>query len=202
LRSGEFRRPQSENKNEKHAINERISAPEVRVIGAGGEQLGVLKTRQALMIAEEAGLDLVEVAPEAKPPVCKILDYGKLKYREQKKASDAKKKNTTHTTKELRLRYNTDKHDLEVKVRSARKFLGGGDKVRFEMRFKGREAVYVDLGKEMLKQVEESLADVAIVEETSPLFGQKLSISFAPKSLAIVAKPPQQPKPAQKETPT
>ena len=151
------------------------------MIGADGAQLGVLKTREAIAIAEEQGLDLVEVAHDATPPVCRILDYGKLRYKEQKKASEARKKSSTHVTKELRVRYSTDKHDLETKVKHARKFLGEGDKVRFEMRFRGREVVYQELGKDIFKQIAASLQDVGIVEESTPLLGYKMTMSFAPK---------------------
>ncbi|MCC6952840.1 MAG: translation initiation factor IF-3 [Deltaproteobacteria bacterium] len=186
MRPGEFRGrsnrlPPSQSKSDKHHINSDITAPEVRVIGADGAQLGVLKTREAIAIAEEQGLDLVEVAHDATPPVCRILDYGKLRYKEQKKASEARKKSSTHVTKELRVRYSTDKHDLETKVKHARKFLGEGDKVRFEMRFRGREVVYQELGKDIFKQIAASLQDVGIVEESTPLLGYKMTMSFAPK---------------------
>ena len=169
-------------KNEKHAVNDQIRAREVRVIGADGAQLGVLAIRDALTMAEESGLDLVEVAPEATPPVCRLIDYGKLRYREQKKAAEARRKSSTHTIKELRVRYSTDKHDLDTKVRNARRFLDEGDKVKFEMRFKGREAVYENLGKEIFKQIAESLQDIAVVEEQTPLFGHRMIMLFAPKA--------------------
>lgn len=173
-----FRKPE---KTEKHAINEYITAPEVRLIGADGAQLGVVKLRDAISLAEEAGLDLVEVAPEAKPPVCRILDYGKLKYREQKKAAEMRKRSSVHVLKELRVRYNTDTHDLDTKVRSARNFLEEGDKVKFEMRFKGREVVYVELGKEIFGQIKEALKDVGTVEEEAPLLGTRMIMVLVPK---------------------
>ncbi|MCL4143379.1 UNVERIFIED_CONTAM: hypothetical protein GTU68_003712, partial [Idotea baltica] len=131
---------------EKHNINEKIVASEVRLIGAKGEQLGVVSTRDALLKAQDLGMDLVEVAGNAEPPVCKILDYGKLKYKEQKKAAEARKRSATNTVKELRIRYSTDSHDLQTKLKKARGFIEGGDKVRFQMRFRGREVVYRDLG--------------------------------------------------------
>jgi translation initiation factor IF-3 len=177
-------KPQQSKEKEKHAINERISALQVRLIGANGEQLGVLITREALRLAEDAGLDLVEVAPEASPPVCKIIDYGKLKYREQKKAAESRKRGATQSVKELRVRYNTDKHDLETKIRNARKFIEEGDKVRFQMRFKGREAVYRDLGEEIFKHIGEMLIDIASLEEHTPLIGQKMTVTFGPKAQA------------------
>jgi len=123
-----------------HRINEFIQAKEVRVISPTGEQLGVLSIRDALAKAQELELDLVEVSAQAKPPVCKILDYGKFKYKEQKKEAEARKNRSETTIKELRLRYRTDTGDLEIKLRQAREFLGEGDKVKFVMRFKGREA--------------------------------------------------------------
>lgn len=169
-------------KSEKYLINEQIAAPEVRVIGPGGEQIGILKTSEAIERAEQEGVDLVAVAPEAKPPVCRLLDYGKLKYKEQKKAADARKRTATHTVKELRLRYSTDQNDLETKIRNARKFLEGGDRVRFQMRFRGREVVYKDLGKETLNKVIEMLDEVSVVEDFSSLQGNKILVTLAPKN--------------------
>jgi translation initiation factor IF-3 len=170
--------------SDKYAINEDITAPQVRVVGVNGDQLGILNTRDALRMAEEAGVDLVEVAPGSSPPVCRMLDYGKLKYREQKKAADARKRAATHTVKELRVRYNTDKHDLDTKVRAARKFIEDGDKVRFQMRFKGRESVYKDLGEQVFKQIAEFLQDVAAVEEFTPLLGQRMTMTIGPTGVA------------------
>jgi translation initiation factor IF-3 len=163
-----------------HRINELIIAKEVRVIAPDGEQLGVLSIRDALTKAQELGLDLVEVAPQAKPPVCKILDYGKFKYKEQKKEAEAKKNRSETSIKELRLRYRTDVGDLEVKLKQARDFLAEGDKVKFVMRFKGREAMYIDLGREKLDQIQQALADVAVVDERSPTSGRQIHITFAP----------------------
>lgn len=169
---------------EKHRINEQITAPEVRLILDSGEQKGVLPTRKALEIAEEAGLDLVEVAPEAKPPVCKLIDYGKLKYREQKKAAEARKKTVIQEVKEIRIRYNTDSHDLETKVRNAIRFIGEGDKVRFSMRFRGREVVYKELGDDIFNMLAEKLQEHAVLEERAPLTNQKMHVTFAPKGKA------------------
>jgi len=184
-RDNRFRQPQS---NEKHRINRDILALEVRVIGADGSQLGVLRTREAIQVAEDEGLDLVEVAPEAKPPVCKILNYGKFKYKEQKKES-ALRKNTGPTIKEIRLRYSTDKHDLETKIKSAKRFINEGDKVKFEMRFRGREVVYQEIGREIFKSVIEQLSDVAVLEESTPLLGQKMILIFVPKAQVKPTKP-------------
>ena len=157
-----------------------IRVPEVRVIDDAGEQLGVITTREALTIAEGKGLDLVEVAAEAKPPVCRIMDYGKFKYREQKKEAEARKKRTETEIKEIRIRYRTDTGDLETKLRQAREFLGEGNKVKFSMRFKGREIAYVSLGVEKFHQIAERLKDVAVVDEKTPPEGKQMHIVFSP----------------------
>lgn len=167
---------------EKYNINERISAHEVRLIGEEGQQLGVVSLRDALARAEEVGMDLVELAPDASPPVCRILDYGKLKYKEQKKAAEQRKRSATNTVKEIRIRYSTDDHDLDTKIRNAKKFIEAGDKVRFQMQFRGREVVYRDLGEEIFKKVEGLLADVAAIEERTPLMGKRMAVTFAPKA--------------------
>lgn len=179
FRGGRFNRPQPP--PDTHRINEYITAREVRVISPTGEQLGVLQLRDAITRAQELELDLVEVAPQAKPPVCKILDYGKFKYREQKKEAEAKKNRTETTLKELRIRYRTDVGDLEVKLKQARDFLAEGDKVKFSMRFKGREAMYMDLGREKFDTIISRLSDVAAVDERSPLMGRQIHIVLAPR---------------------
>ncbi len=163
-----------------HRINFRITAREVRVIGPEGEQLGVLQTAAAIKIAQEAELDLVEVAPQAQPPVCKILDYGKFKYKEQKKEAEAKKKRTEVEIKELRIRYRTDVGDLETKLKHAREFLEEGNKVKFTMRFRGREGMYKNLGIEKLKEIAARLADIAIIDDRSGMMGNQLHMTFAP----------------------
>ncbi len=178
FRGGRFNRPQTP--PDTHRINELITAREVRVIAPDGEQLGILQIRDALQKAQELELDLVEVSPQAKPPVCKILDYGKFKYKEQKKEAEARKNRSETTLKELRLRYRTDVGDLEVKLKQARDFLGEGDKVKFSMRFKGREAMYLDLGREKFDQIIDRLKDVATVDERSPISGRQIFITFAP----------------------
>lgn len=178
FRGGRFNRPNT--LPDTHRINELITAREVRVIAADGEQLGILQIRDALQKAQELELDLVEVAPQAKPPVCKILDYGKFKYKEQKKETEARKNRSETVLKELRLRYRTDVGDLEVKLKQARDFLAEGDKVKFSMRFKGREAMYLDLGREKFDQIVERLKDVATVDERSPVYGRQIFITFAP----------------------
>jgi translation initiation factor IF-3 len=166
---------------EKHKINRYIVAREVMVIDEEGRQLGVLPTREAVNMAQDRGLDLVEVAPQAQPPVCKIMDYGKFKYREAKKEAEAKKKRTEMQTKELRIRYRTDVGDFETKIKHAREFLAEGDKVKFSMRFKGREIAFIELGHQKFDELVARLEDVATVDERSPKMGNSIHIVFAPK---------------------
>jgi translation initiation factor IF-3 len=163
-----------------HRINGRITAREVLLIGDKGEQHGVLATHQALAIADSKGLDLVEVSPNSNPPVCRLMDYGKFKYREQKKEADAKKNRTENTVKELRIRYSTDIGDLNTKLKHAREFLLEGDKVKFSMRFRGREIMHLDLGHQKIKQIVENLADIATVDEQSPMSGRQIYVVLAP----------------------
>lgn len=164
-----------------HRINRRIIAPEVRVVADNGDQLGVLRTQDAIAMAESSGLDLVEVAPTAQPPVCRLMDYGKFKYREQKKEAEAKKKRTEQETKELRVRYITDVGDLETKLKKARGFIAEGDKVKFSMRFRGREIAYMELGQKKFDGIIERLTDVAVVDERSPISGRQIHIVLAPR---------------------
>jgi translation initiation factor IF-3 len=180
-RRGNVRRSPAE-EVDKHRLNENINVPEVRLILDTGEQKGVLPIKEALRIAEEAGLDLVELAPDASPPVCRLIDYGKLKYREQKKAAEARKKTVVQAVKEIRIRYSTDFHDLETKVKHAKRFIEEGDKVRFSMRFRGREVVYKELGDEIFDTLVELLGEVAVAEERAPLLNQKMHITFGPKT--------------------
>ena len=163
-----------------HRINEYITAREVRLISDKGEQLGVMLTTQALEEADKAELDLVEVAPDAKPPVCRLMDYGKFKYKEQKKEAEARKRRTENVVKELRIRYRTDTGDLETKLKHAREFIAEGDKVKFSMRFKGREVAYVNLGAEKLALIAQRLSDVAVIDEQSPAQGRQIYVVFAP----------------------
>ena len=174
------RRPFQKQQDDSHRVNHHIKAKEVRVVLEEGEQLGVMAIRQALQKAEELGLDLVEVAPTAKPPVCKIMDFGKFKYREQKKEAQAKKHRSEVNTKELRIRYRTDVGDLETKLKHAREFLEEGDKVKFSMRFKGREAMYLDLGQEKFDTIVQRLADIAVVEERNQMAGRLIYLVLAP----------------------
>lgn len=179
--SGGGMRNRPQQPEEAHKINDRITAREVRLIADDGEQLGILPLRDAIKLAEERDLDVVEVAPTAKPPVCRLMDYGKFKYKEQKKEAEARKKRAENTVKELRIRYRTDSGDLETKLKHAREFLEEGDKVKFSMRFKGREVMYMQLGDEKLNQIIERLSDIASVDEKSPLSGRQIHLTLAPK---------------------
>ena len=160
-------------------VNREIRAPEVRVIGDDGKMLGVMSVPEALRAAEDAGLDLIEIAPTAKPPTCKIMDYGKWKYENKKKAVQAKKNQTVITIKEVQLRPRTDQHDLETKLRHARGFLLDGDKVKVNLRFSGREMAHQELGFNLLKKVQEMLSDIAVTEAHPKLEGRQMFILLA-----------------------
>jgi len=170
----------------------------VRLIDENGAQVGIVQLREALAIAEERGLDLVEVAPNAVPPVCKIADYGKLRYEQTKKEREARKNQKQAELKEVRLKPKTDEHDLEVKAKQARRFLLAGDKVKFTVRFRGREIFHPDIGREMLEQMAEELRDIASVEQRPLMEGRALSLLLAPSAKPKPARerPPAQSKPA------
>ena len=155
-------------------VNERIIADEIRLVGDDGEMIGVVSVEEGIKKAEEAGLDLVEVSPNAKPPVCKILDYGKYKYEEQKKASEARKKQKTVDVKEVKIRPGIEEHDYQVKMRNARKFLENGDKVKVTMRFRGREMAHQNIGFDLLKRMIEELADVGKVDLEPKMEGRQI----------------------------
>jgi translation initiation factor IF-3 len=174
---------------ETHRINRRIRVPEVRLIGADGSQVGVVTIEDALRRAEEAQLDLVEVAPNASPPVCRILDYGKFKYQQHKKEAESKRKQSTTTLKELRLGYKTDVGDLERQINKARTFLSAGDRVKFSLRFRGREMAYQDLGRQKLMKVCEALGDAATVEGNPRMEGRLMGVVLAPSLKKKPAKP-------------
>jgi translation initiation factor IF-3 len=163
-------------------VNRRIRVPQVRVIGADGGQLGVLDTSEALRIAEEGGLDLVEVSPKAMPPVCKIMDYGKFKYEDSKKRKDAKKHQSTVTYKEIKFRPKTDVHDLQFKVDHIRRFLQEGNKARLVVIFRGREIVHPETGQAMLKKVVDLTQDIAMVEQPPMMEGRRMLMIIAPRS--------------------
>ncbi len=167
---------------DQHRINRYIRAPRVRLIGPDGTQIGIVPIEEALRRAEEAQLDLVEVAPNADPPVCRIMDYGKFKYQQHKKEAEARRKQATTTVKELRLGYRTDVGDLERQIQKGREFLQGGDRVKYVLRFRGREMAYQELGREKLLKVCEALSDIAAPEGTPKMEGRMLSIVLAPVS--------------------
>lgn len=151
------------------------------MIDADGNQLGILETRQALTMAHEAGLDLVEVAPLAQPPVCRILDYGKYKYDQAKKQKDARKKAHTVDIKGIRMRYGTEAHDLDYRVKDARRFLEEGNKVQVTLIFRGREMSHPEVGKAQLERMVAALADVATVERPAAMEGRRMTILLTPK---------------------
>jgi len=166
-------------------INERIRAREIRVVDVDGTQLGVMTPYDAIQRAVEQGLDLVEVAPGANPPVCRIMDYGKYKYELKKKAAASKAKAHAAALKEVKLRPRTDDHDLDFKLRNARRFLVEGDKVKITLMFRGREIVHTSLGFEQLNKVKEILADIATVENAPRLEGRFMSMILVPNREAI-----------------
>lgn len=161
-------------------MNERIRVPEVLVIDDLGVQLGVMPTREALALAREKGLDLVEVAATARPPVCKILDYGKLKYTKKKKNQEAKKKQTVVSIKEIQLRPRTEDHDLQTKFRHLAEFLVQGDKVKITVMFRGREVAYAHQGQQMLLRIIESVKDIAAPEQMPKLEGRRMIMVLGP----------------------
>mgnify|MGYP002724190032 CR=1 FL=1 len=163
-------------------INGEIREREVRLIDADGTQLGVMPTRKAMDIATERKLDLVNVAPTAKPPVCKILDYGKYKYELAKKEKEARKNQKTITVKEVRMTPNIDTHDLEVKVKRAIDFLENGDKVKVSVRFRGRELGHTELGREVLDQFVEMVSEYSTVEKKPAMEGRSMVMFLAPKA--------------------
>ena len=169
-------------------MNRRIRVPQVRVIGADGGQLGVLDTSEALRIAEEGGLDLVEVSPKAMPPVCKIMDYGKFKYEDSKKRKDAKKHQSTVTYKEIKFRPKTDAHDLDFKVKHIRRFLSEGNKARLVVIFRGREIVHPETGQAMLKKVVELTQDIAMVEQPPMMEGRRMLMIISPRG-GVISRP-------------
>jgi translation initiation factor IF-3 len=162
-------------------INERIRVPEVRVIGDEGEQLGVMDVRDAIRTARERGLDLVEVAPTADPPVCRIIDFGKFQYEAKKKANEAKKKQVTITVKEVKFRPGTDDHDYNYRMKHAREWLEEGDKVKATIWFRGREMTHRELGARILEKLETDLADVGEVEARPRMEGNQMFIIFGPR---------------------
>jgi translation initiation factor IF-3 len=160
--------------------NNRISSPEVQVIGSDGNNLGILNTNEAISIAKEEGLDLIEIAPNAKPPVCKIIDMGKFKYDAQKKANVAKKKQKIVALKEIKMRPVTETHDYDFKVKNAKKFIGKGDKVKFTIRFKGRELQHSHLGRELMDKIKVDMQDIGKVELHPKFDGKQMIMVIQP----------------------
>lgn len=163
-------------------INEEIRDKEIRVISDDGEQLGIMSAAEALKIAESRNLDLVKIAPMAKPPVCKVMDYGKFRFEKAKKEKEAKKNQKTIEIKEIRLSLNIDTHDFDTKINHARKFIGSGNKVKVSIRFRGREMAHPELGQVIMKRCAEALVDCASVEKPAKLEGRQMLMFLAPKS--------------------
>jgi translation initiation factor IF-3 len=162
-------------------VNERIRSSEVRVIGQDGSQLGVLSLKKALELAAQDELDLVEVAPNADPPVCKIMDYGKFKYQQNKRTQEAKKKQTVIQVKEVKIRPKTDEHDLLVKIRHIKRFLSQRDKAKVTILFRGREIAYTDQGTKVMDRVKEELKEDAVIEQHPKMEGRNMVMILAPK---------------------
>lgn len=162
-------------------INEEIRAKEVRVVGVDGEQLGIMPIREALQLAADANLDLVNVAPNAKPPVCRIMDYGKYRYEMQKKEKEARKNQKVIDIKEIRLSATIEEHDFQTKLRNVVKFLNDGDKVKCTVRFRGREITHAEIGQRVLERVANEVQDISVVERKPKLEGRQMIMILAPK---------------------
>ena len=161
-------------------VNEKIRANELRLIGADGDNVGVVSPERAMQLAEEAGLDLVEISPNANPPVCKIMDFGKFKYETQKREAEARKKQKIIEVKEVKFRPNTDTHDYDVKMRNVFKFLENGDKVKITLRFRGREMAHQNLGRELLERVAEDTKEIGKVENFPKMEGRQMIMLIGP----------------------
>lgn len=168
-------------------INAEIRIPEVRLIGVDGEQLGIVKTAEALRLAEQEGIDLVEIAPNAEPPVCRIMDYGKFKYQEQKRQQEAKAKQKIIQVKEVKFRPATDEGDYQVKLRNLKRFIEDGDKAKVTLRFRGREMAHQELGMRVLERVRDDMAELVQVEAMPKLEGRQMVMVLAPKRKAVPA---------------
>ena len=162
-------------------INEQIRDKEVRLIGEDGEQLGIMSAKDAMKIAREANLDLVKIAPQAKPPVCKVIDYGKYRYELARKEKEAKKKQKTMDVKEIRLSPNIDENDLNTKAGQARKFLSKGDKVKVTLRFRGREAAHMGMSKQILDKFFQKVEDIAVVDKPAKMEGRSMIMFLTEK---------------------
>lgn len=162
-------------------INEEIKAKEVRVVGPDGAPMGILSIKDALRAAQESKLDLVNVAPQAKPPVCRIMDYGKFRYEQSKREKEARKNQKVINVKELRMSPTTEEHDQQVRIKRAKEFLNDGDKVKISIRFKGRQITHTELAEKILEDFAEKLSDIATVEKKAKLEGRNMTILLAPK---------------------
>ncbi|HSO83690.1 MULTISPECIES: translation initiation factor IF-3 [Thiocapsa] len=165
----------------RNRVNKEINVPEVRLIGADGNQVGVVNTREALEMATEAGLDLVEIVPTSEPPVCRLMDFGRFLFDQKKKKNEAKKKQKQVQIKEVKFRPGTDEGDYQVKLRSLMRFLNEGDKGKVTMRFRGREHAHRELGLELLKRIENDLAALSIVEQQPQMEGRQMVMVLGPK---------------------
>ena len=162
-------------------INQEITNAEIRLIDANGNMLGVVAVREGIRLAGDAGFDLVEISPNAEPPVCKIMNYGKYKYEAQKKAAEQRKKQKVIVIKEIKLRPTIDKHDLEVKMRAVHKFIEEGDKVKFTLKFRGREIAHQEIGRNLLDSIQAQLHDEVKIEMSPRMEGKQLVMMIAPK---------------------
>jgi len=162
-------------------VNRQIRVPEIRLIDQNGDNVGIVSPDSAMQMAEEVGLDLVEISPGAAPPVCKIMDFGKYKYEQQKKAAEAKKKQKIIEIKEVKFRPNIDTHDYDVKMRSVTKFLGDGDKVKVTLRFRGREMAHQELGRELLEKIAGDIEELGKVESMPKMEGRQMIMVVAPQ---------------------
>lgn len=165
-----------------HLVNEDIKVAEVRLVGADGSQLGIMETSKALQIAEEAGLDLVLIAPQATPPVCRVMDYGKYRFDQQKREKEQHKNQKTVEVKEIRLSLNIDVHDFETKVSQAKKFLAAGNKLKVSIRFRGREMAHTDRGIDVMNRFREAIGDAATVDKEPKLEGRSMQMFMSPKT--------------------
>lgn len=179
-----FRRSRGREDNERSReprVNHRIRVPEVRLVGLDAEQLGIVPVEEAMRLAHEAGVDLVEVAPTARPPVCRIMDYGKFKYLQKKRAQEAKRSSTHIEVKEVKFRPKTERHDFETKMNRARRFLGENNRVKVTIMFRGREMAYTDAQRRRLLEISQQLADIAVLDVHPKMEGRTMSMMLNPK---------------------
>jgi translation initiation factor IF-3 len=176
-----------------YRVGRRIRVPEVRVIGGDGSQVGIVPTHEALRMAEDQGLDLVEVSPRAVPPVCRIMDFGRFKYQESKKEQASRKHQSVVVLKEIKFRPKTDTHDLNFKLKHIRRFLGEGNKVRLMIVFRGREIVHPETGQAMLDLVSKEVAEISVIEQKPSMEGRRMVMVLGPRAGVIRAAPPPAP---------